>query len=73
MSKKVKRHQIKSRWYYIFWSIMAAAVVGSSLTLTYKYDRLLSAVESLTYAIENEVIKGTVSVPDRGGKLGPGY
>ena len=30
---ELKKHQVKSKWYYIFWGAMAVAVVGGKFML----------------------------------------
>ena len=67
------RHQVKSKFYYIFWGVMAVAVVGTQLHNTIKYDRMTSALESVFYAIENDRFNESTPVPNRGNKYGPGY
>jgi len=67
------RHQVKSRFYYIFWGAMAAAVVGGQILIASSYNRMADTVEMLMYQLENESFERTVSLQDRGDKFGPGY
>ncbi len=68
-----KSHQVKSKFYYIFWGLMSVAVVGTQLYNTIKYDRITTALENAIYAIENDRINGAIPIPNCGVKLGPGY
>jgi hypothetical protein len=48
MKKKNKQHQVKSRWYYIFWGSMTATVfVGQSLVYS-GYMEMATGVNRLT-------------------------
>lgn len=67
------RHQIKSKFYYIFWGLMAASVVGGQLFVASGYNRMADTVELLMYQLENESFERTVSLQNRGEKFGPGY
>jgi hypothetical protein len=40
--------QIKARWYYIFWAIMTAAVVGGQLYVGHGYKTMSDSVNNLT-------------------------
>ncbi len=71
MSKS--NHQVKSHFYYIFWGVMAVAVVGTQLYNTTKYDRITTALEATIYAIENDRFNGKVPVSNCRVKYGPGY
>jgi len=49
--KKKQLHQVKSRWYYIFWGAMTATVfVGQSLVFR-GYMNMASSVDLLTRTI----------------------
>jgi CHASE3 domain sensor protein len=41
-----KQHQVKSKWYYIFWGIMAVAVVGGQIYVGSGYRELASATKT---------------------------
>ena len=40
------RHQIKSKWYYIFWGAMAIAVVGGQVYVGLGYREMAEASKS---------------------------
>ena len=42
----MKRHQIKSKWYYIFWGSMAVAVVGGQIYVGLGYREMAKATKS---------------------------
>lgn len=67
------RHQIKSRFYYIFWGLMAVSVVAGQVFVACGYNRMADSVEMLMYQLENESFERTLSLQDSGEKLGPGY
>jgi hypothetical protein len=41
--KKNKEHQVKSKWYYIFWGSMAVAVVGGQVYVGFGYREMAKA------------------------------
>ena len=41
------RHQIKSRWYYIFWGAMAVAVVAGQIYVGTGYREMAAATKSV--------------------------
>ena len=43
----MKKHQIKSGWYYIFWGIMAASVVAGQLYVGKGYRQLSNSMEKV--------------------------
>lgn len=43
--------QVKSQWYYIFWAIMAAAVVGGQLYVGLGYRIMSRELRSFSQAI----------------------
>ena len=43
MSKK-KRHQVKSRWYYVFWGIATISVVAGQIYVGSGYHRMASKI-----------------------------
>jgi len=67
------RHQIKSRFYYIFWFVMAVSVVAGQVFVASGYNRMADTAELLLYRLENESFERTVSLQNCGAKLGPGY
>jgi len=67
------RHQIKSKFYYIFWGLMSVSVVAGQVFVASGYNRMADTAELLLYHLENEGFERTVSLQNRGAKLGPGY
>jgi hypothetical protein len=51
-----KQHQVKSKWYYIFWGIMAIAVVGGQIYVGSGYRQMAEATKSTDIRITCEVI-----------------
>jgi len=45
------RHQVKSRWYYIFWGSMAIAVVGGQLYVGSGYREMAEATKSTSISV----------------------
>ena len=45
MSKKAQRSQVKSEWYYFFWSIMAASVVAGQIYVGNGYREMSETLE----------------------------
>ena len=41
-----KQHQVKSKWYYIFWGAMAVAVVGGQLYIGTGYREMAKSIKS---------------------------
>ena len=41
-----KQHQIKSKWYYIFWGTMAVAVVGGQIYVGTGYREMAEATKT---------------------------
>jgi hypothetical protein len=41
-----KEHQVKSKWYYIFWGAMAVAVVGGQIFIGLGYREMAEATKS---------------------------
>jgi hypothetical protein len=44
-------HQVKSSWYYVFWGIMAAAVVGGQIYVGTGYREMAEATKSTAIAV----------------------
>tara|TARA_B100001113_G_C20964254_1_gene558809 strand:- start:590 stop:757 length:168 start_codon:yes stop_codon:yes gene_type:complete len=53
MKNNLLTHQMKSRWYYIFWAIMTAAVVSGQLYVGTSYKAMSNSIEKL---INNAVV-----------------
>ena len=45
MSKKKQRHQVKSRWYYIFWGAATVSVFAGQIFVGNGFRRMAEAVE----------------------------
>jgi hypothetical protein len=55
LSKK-QRHQVKSRWYYVFWGAATVSVFAGQMYVGTGYRRMAKAIESILEApiiIEN--------------------
>lgn len=46
------RHQIKSKWYYIFWGVCAVAVVGGQIYVGTGYREMAQASKSMKIDIK---------------------
>jgi hypothetical protein len=58
LSKK-KRHQVKSRWYYIFWGAATVSVFAGQMYVGSGYRRMSKAIEEI---LETPII---IEVPKR--------
>ena len=47
MKKEKKRHQVKSRWYYVFWGTATVAVCDGQLFVGNGFRRLAESFESV--------------------------
>jgi len=47
----IKRHQIKSKWYYIFWGAMAVAVVGGQIYIGAGYRQMSEAFKNIQISV----------------------
>ena len=45
--KKKKRHQVKSRWYYIFWGAATISVFAGQMYVGSGYRRMSKAIEEI--------------------------
>ena len=43
----MKRHQIKSRWYYIFWGTATASVVLGQFQVGNGYRQMVDSIEQI--------------------------
>ena len=48
------RHQVKSKWYYIFWSACAVAVVGGQIYIATSYHEMSQAFKSMEIFVSCE-------------------
>ena len=46
-----KHHQVKSKWYYIFWGSMAVAVVGGQIYVGLGYREMAEATKSTAISV----------------------
>jgi len=46
-----KQHQVKSKWYYIFWGTMAVAVVGGQLYVGAGYREMADAFKNIQISV----------------------
>ena len=46
-----KQHQVKSRWYYVFWGAMAVAVVGGQIYVGSGYREMAKATKSMSIVV----------------------
>jgi hypothetical protein len=52
---ELKKHQVKSKWYYIFWGTMAAAVVGGQIYVGLGYREMAEATKSTAISVSCEM------------------
>lgn len=45
------RHQIKSKWYYIFWGVCSVAVVGGQIYVGSGYREMAEATKSTAISV----------------------
>ena len=48
---ELKKHQVKSKWYYIFWGAMAVAVVGGQLYIGAGYRQMADAFKNIQISV----------------------
>jgi len=46
-----KEHQVKSKWYYIFWGTMAVAVVSGQIYVGLGYREMAKATKSTAISV----------------------
>ena len=46
-----KQHQVKAKWYYIFWGAMAVAVVGGQIYVGSGYREMAEATKSTEISV----------------------
>ena len=46
-----KEHQVKAKWYYIFWGAMAVAVVGGQIYVGSGYRQMAEATKSTDISV----------------------
>ena len=47
----LKKHQVKSKWYYIFWGTMAVAVVGGQIYIGAGYRQMADAFRNIQISV----------------------
>lgn len=52
---ELKKHQVKSKWYYIFWGAMAVAVVGGQIYVGSGYREMAEATKGADIRVTCEV------------------
>ncbi len=57
-SKEKQRHQVKSRWYYIFWGTATVSVLVGQLYVGSGYRRMSNSFDKLFNTITIDVDKG---------------
>ena len=53
--KKNQQHQIKSRWYYIFWGMATVSVVAGQLYVGTGYRIMANSFNTLIYSAIEEI------------------
>jgi hypothetical protein len=48
---KNSKHQVKAKWYYIFWGAMAVAVVGGQIYVGFGYREMAKASKSSSITV----------------------
>ena len=56
---KKQRHQVKSRWYYIFWGTATVAVVAGQVFVGNGFRRMADSLDRVLYA----PIKMDIGIP----------
>jgi hypothetical protein len=46
-----KQHQVKAKWYYIFWGAMAVSVVGGQIYVGSGYREMAEATKSTDISV----------------------
>ena len=46
--KKIKRHQVKTQWYYWFWGAATVAVVSGQVYIGNGYNKMSKSLDRLT-------------------------
>ncbi len=56
---ELKKHQVKSKWYYIFWGVCAVAVVGGQIYVGTGYREMAEATKNTEIVVRcvNEFVK----------------
>lgn len=54
---KVALHQVKSRWYYVFWGIATIAVCSGQLYVGSGYRKMAAEQSKLTQAVQKTLLR----------------
>jgi len=52
----IKQHQVKAKWYYIFWGAMAIAVVSGQIYVGSGYREMADATKSTDIRVTCEIV-----------------
>jgi len=52
-----KQHQVKAKWYYIFWGAMAVAVVGGQIYVGSGYREMAEATKGVDIRVTCESVR----------------
>ena len=62
---KKQRHQVKSRWYYIFWGAATVSVFAGQIYVGSGYRQMSESFNRIMDAVVDEVERGLESNPNR--------
>ena len=62
---KKQRHQVKSRWYYIFWGAATVSVFAGQIYVGSGYRQMSESFNRIMDAVVVEVERGLESNPNR--------
>ena len=66
----MKKHQVKSSWYYVFWGTMAVAVVSGQVYVGLGYRQMAEATKSTSISVTcTPAYEPPVEKLNRGGKF----
>jgi hypothetical protein len=57
MTNKKKRHQVKSRFYYIFWGAATVSVLAGQLYVGSGYRRMAESFDSIVVELKKDVTR----------------
>ncbi len=63
LSKKKQRHQVKSRWYYIFWGAATVSVFAGQMYVGSGYRRMARSFDRIVNGIVVELERDTIQHP----------
>ena len=53
--KKVKKHQVKTHWYYWFWGAATVAVVSGQIYIGAGYNQMSKSIDKLTSVFVKDI------------------